>query len=225
MSNGKNCFWDGVKKQFLNSSKKDKQIIILNKESKKEEGIRLNMKNKKIIIIFCTLFIFLIIGGYFLINYLRNDKEETVIEEYIPEEEISEEQSRQTIVSLYFQNKETKELEPEARLVDIKEILNNPYEKIVNLLIEGPKDETKEKIIPDNVKLLNTILEGDCITLDFSQEFLNYDKEDEKVKENIINSLVNTLTQLNEVNSIKILINGSENEEFKEVYMLEKVTS
>ena len=225
MSNGKNCFWDGVKKQFLNSSKKDKQIIILNKESKKEEGIRLNMKNKKIIIIFCALFIFLIIGGYFLINYLRNDKEETVIEEYIPEEEISEEQSRQTIVSLYFQNKETKELEPEARLVDIKEILNNPYEKIVNLLIEGPKDETKEKIIPDNVKLLNTILEGDCITLDFSQEFLNYDKEDEKVKENLINSLVNTLTQLNEVNSIKILINGSENEEFKEVYMLEKVTS
>ena len=225
MSNGKNCFWDGVKKQFLNSSKKDKQIIILNKESKKEEGIRLNMKNKKIIIIFCTLFIFLIIGGYFLINYLRNDKEETVIEEYIPEEEISEEQSRQTIVSLYFQNNETKELEPEARLVDIKEILNNPYEKIVNLLIEGPKDETKEKIIPDNVKLLNTILEGDCITLDFSQEFLNYDKEDEKVKENLINSLVNTLTQLNEVNSIKILINGSENEEFKEVYMLEKVTS
>ena len=225
MSNGKNCFGDGVKKQFLNSSKKDKQIIILNKESKKEEGIRLNMKNKKIIIIFCALFIFLIIGGYFLINYLRNDKEETVIEEYIPEEEISEEQSRQTIVSLYFQNKETKELEPEARLVDIKEILNNPYEKIVNLLIEGPKDETKEKIIPDNVKLLNTILEGDCITLDFSQEFLNYDKEDEKVKENLINSLVNTLTQLNEVNSIKILINGSENEEFKEVYMLEKVTS
>ena len=225
MSNGKNCFWDGVKKQFLNSSKKDKQIIILNKESKKEEGIRLNMKNKKIIIIFCALFIFLIIGGYFLINYLRNDKEETVIEEYIPEEEISEEQSRQTIVSLYFQNNETKELEPEARLVDIKEILNNPYEKIVNLLIEGPKDETKEKIIPDNVKLLNTILEGDCITLDFSQEFLNYDKEDEKVKENLINSLVNTLTQLNEVNSIKILINGSENEEFKEVYMLEKVTS
>ena len=225
MSNGKNCFWDGVKKQFLNSSKKDKQIIILNKESKKEEGIRLNMKNKKIIIIFCALFIFLIIGGYFLINYLRNDKEETVIEEYIPEEEISEEQSRQTIVSLYFQNNETKELEPEARLVDIKEILNDPYEKIVNLLIEGPKDETKEKIIPDNVKLLNTILEGDCITLDFSQEFLNYDKEDEKVKENLINSLVNTLTQLNEVNSIKILINGSENEEFKEVYMLEKVTS
>ena len=31
---------------------------------------------------------------------------------------------RQTIVSLYFPSKETKELVPEARLVDIKEIIN-----------------------------------------------------------------------------------------------------
>ena len=57
------------------------------------------------------------------------------------------------------------------------------------------------------------------------QEFLNYNKEDENVKENLINSLVNTLTQLNEVNSIKILINGAENEEFNEIYTLEKSIS
>ena len=188
------------------------------------------MKNKKIIIIFSVIFIILVVVGYFLINYLRKKSEEQnntgeIMEEYTPEEEITEEQLRQTIVSLYFQNKETKELEPEARLVDIKEILNTPYDKIVNLLIEGPKDETKEKIIPDNTKLLKTSIEGDCLTLDFSQEFLNYNKEDEKAKENLINSLVNTLTQLNEVNSIKILINGAENEEFNETYTLDKITS
>ena len=115
------------------------------------------MKNKKIIIIFSVLFIILIVGGYFLINYLKQDKkeEESIVEEYTPQEEISEDQLRQTIVSLYFPNKETKELEPEARLVDIKEILENPYEKIVNLLIQGPKDESKEKVIPENTKLLS----------------------------------------------------------------------
>ena len=116
------------------------------------------MKNKKIIIIFVVLFIILIVGGYFLINYLKQNKaeeEQPIVEEYTPQEEISEDQLRQTIVSLYFQNKETKELEPEARLVDIKEILENPYEKIVNLLIQGPKDESKEKIIPENTKLLS----------------------------------------------------------------------
>ena len=116
------------------------------------------MKNKKIIIIFSVLFVILIVGGYFLINYLKQDKKEenqAIVEEYTPQEEISEDQLRQTIVSLYFPNKETKELEPEARLVDIKEILENPYEKIVNLLIQGPKDESKEKIIPENTKLLS----------------------------------------------------------------------
>ena len=185
------------------------------------------MKNKKIIIIFSILLIILVVGGYFLINYLRKNKtkEQQIVEEYTPQEEISEEQSRQTIVSLYFPNKETKELEPEARLVDIKEILENPYEKIVNLLIEGPKDEGKERIIPENTKLLSTQLEGDCLTLTFSSDFLNYDKTDEKAKENLINSIVNTLTQLNEVNSIKILIDGAQNEEFNEVYTIQKLTS
>ena len=186
------------------------------------------MKNKKIIIIFSVLLIILIVGGYFLISYLRKNKaeeEQQIVEEYTPQEEISEEQSRQTIVSLYFLNKETKELEPEARLVDIKEILENPYEKIVNLLIEGPKDENKERIIPENTKLLSSQLEGDCLTITFSSDFLNYDKTDEKAKENLINSIVNTLTQLNEVNSIKILIDGAENEEFNDVYTVQKPTS
>ena len=129
------------------------------------------MKNKKIIIIFSVLFIILLVAGYFFISYLRKDKQEgeqEIVEEYTPEEEISEEQSRQTIVSLYFQNKETKELEPEARLVDIKEMLDTPYDRIVNLLIEGPKNEDKENIFPKNTKLLNTSLEGDCLTLNFS---------------------------------------------------------
>ena len=68
-------------------------------------------------------------------------------------------------------------------------------------------------------------IEGDCLTLDFSSDFLNYDKTDEKTKENLINSLANTLTQLNEVNSIKILIDGSENEEFSEIYTVQNLTS
>ena len=187
------------------------------------------MKNKKIIIIFFILFIILVVGGYFLINYLKNkeneeENNEQIVEEYTPEEEITEEQLRQTIVSLYFPNKETKELEPEARMVDIKEILNIPYDKIVNLLIEGPKDENKEKVIPDNTKLLKTSLEEDILTLDFSQEILNYDKTNEKAKKNLITSLLNTLVQLNEVNGIKILVNWNENEEFKDVYTIENIT-
>lgn len=181
------------------------------------------MKNKKVVIIFSVLLIIILIGGYFAIKYVKDRQQEnTKEEEYTPQEEISKEQLRQTIVSLYFQSKETKELVPEARLIDIKEIINDPCDKLVNLLIEGPKSEKEERLIPENTKLNKSYMEGDCVTLDFSIDFLNYDKLDEKVKTNMMNSIVNTLTQLTEVNSVKILIDGNQNEEFKEVYWVEK---
>ncbi len=184
------------------------------------------MKNKKIIIIFTVALIIVLVGGFFAIKYLKQkqEKEATKIEEYTPQEEISEEQLRQTIVSLYFISKETKELEPEARLIDIKEIINDPCDKLINLLIEGPKNEKQERLIPENTKLLKTYMEQDCVTLDFSAEFLNYDKTNEKSKENMINSIVKTLTQLTEVNKVKILINGEQNTEFSETYEIKNNT-
>ncbi len=177
------------------------------------------MKNRKIVIIFVCLFLLVLIGGFFAIRYLKSINQETTIEEYVPEEEITEEQLRQTIVSLYFLDKQSNELVPEARLIDIKEMMSNPYEKLVNLLIEGPKNEKNSKVMPENTKSLRNYLEGDCIVLDFSSDILNYDKENEKGKENLINSIVNTLTELSEINSVKILVEGNQNEEFNEEYM------
>jgi len=176
------------------------------------------MKNKKIIIIFTIVFIIVLVGGYFAIKYVKDKEIQTTVDEYVPEEEITDEQLRQTIVSLYFPSKENKELIPEARLVDIKEIINNPCDKLVNLLIEGPKSDKAEKIIPENTKLLKTYMEADCAVLDLSLEFLNYNKEDSSVKDTLIKSIVNTLTELTEVNKVKILIEGNTNQEFSEIY-------
>lgn len=176
------------------------------------------MKNKKIVMIFLIILIIILLGGYFAIKYVKEKQKETISEEYIPEEEITDEQFRQTIVSLYFPSKENDKLIPEARLVDIREIINNPYEKLFYLLLEGPKTDKANKIIPENTKVLKTYMEYDCIILDLSKEFLNYDKENEKGKENLINSIVDTMTELTEVNKVKILIEGNETEEFKEIY-------
>ncbi len=180
------------------------------------------MKNKKIVMIFTVLLILILVGGFYGIKIAKSKQEETINEEYTPEEEITEEQSRQTIVSLYFVEKETKELMPEARLIDIKELINNPYEKIMILLMEGPKNEKGEKFIPDGTKVLKTYMEDDCLTLDLSSEFLNYDKTNEKTKDNIVKCIVNTMTELTEVNSLKILIDGNQNDEFNEVYTRRK---
>ena len=166
------------------------------------------MKNKKIIFIFIVLLIIIVVGGYFIINYVKSKKQETKVEEYVPEEEITEEQYRQTIVSLFFANKETGELTPEARMIDIKEIMNEPYKVLMNMLIEGPKNEKFAKVIPDGTKVLNINKEGDTLTIDVSSEFLNYDKNSDIAKNNLIYSIVNTMTELTEINHVKFLING-----------------
>ena len=176
------------------------------------------MKNKKIGIIFFVVLAVILIGGYFAIKYVKNKEIMTTVEEYVPEEEITEEQVRQTIVSLYFPNKESDELNPEARLIDIKEIINNPSERLMNLLIEGPKNDKNKKVIPDGTKLNKNYFEDDCVVLDLSGEFLNYSKDDEKQKNNMIDCIVNTLTELNEINKVKFLIDGNENEEFNGEY-------
>lgn len=177
------------------------------------------MKNKKIILLFVILLILIFIVGLFLIKFVKNKKEGEVQNEYVPEEEISDEQLRETIVSLYFLDKETNILKPEARLVNVKELMKSPYNVLIELLINGPKNDKLKCIIPENTKLLNSSLEGECLALDFSSELLNYKKDDNKEKENLINSIVNTVTELNEVNKVKILINGQTNDEFKDEYV------
>ena len=177
------------------------------------------MKNKKIVVFFLMSLIVILIVGFLAIKYVKNNKMADVKNEYTPEEEISDEQLRETIVSLYFLDKETNLLKPEARIVNIKELMQSPYNVLVELLISGPKNDKLSVIIPENTKLLNSSLNGECLTLDFSSELLNYDKSKENAKDNLIKSIVNTVTELKEVNKVKFLINGQENGEFKDEYV------
>lgn len=176
------------------------------------------MKNKELIILFIIVAIIIAIGGYFLIRYLKDSKINNDLQEYTPQEEINDEQLRQTIVSLYFLDKDTQNISVEARLIDASKLINNPYKEIVELLIAGPKNDKLEKLIPNDVKINNANIKNGCVTIDMSKEFLNYNNNDE-LKNKIINSIVNSLTELTEVNSIKILINGEENENLKDTYI------
>lgn len=170
----------------------------------------LNMKRLITVIIIIVLISFTILGVYnFFIKDTKNN-----IEEYIPEEEISEDQMRQTIVSLYFKSENI--VVPEARLIDVKELLNNPYEQILKMLLEGPKSSNLEKTIPEGTKINKIQKEGDNLNIDFSEEFINNHRGGEIEERITINSIINTLTELTEINGVKILINGEENKEFKD---------
>lgn len=163
------------------------------------------MKNKKIIMygIIILLIIFIIIIGYIVINNRKNKS----IYEFIPFEEISEEQLRKTNISLYFENKENKEIDKEIVQIDSKELLNKPEEKLLNLLLKGPQNNNLNKLIPNETKIIKTRIEKGILYITFSNEFNEINNFTEVERKKTINSIKMTLTQLSEINDIKIEIN------------------
>lgn len=171
------------------------------------------MNKKYFWIIIGVLIVAIIAVGVYLIIQNNSEPEMNEIE---PEAEITDEQMRQTIVTLYYQNKDTKELMPEGRTIDAKELLTDPYATLVNLLIETPKNEKLQSAIPEGTRVLKTELQGNIVYLDLSKEFIDNHPGGEEQENITIYSIVNTLTELNEVEGVKILINGQENQSFKD---------
>ena len=164
------------------------------------------------------LFLILIILGviiYFIFSHISITKNDDYIN-YTPEEEISESQSRETTINLYFLNPENNQLKSEGRNISTNELLKNPYKVIVQKLIDGPSDDKLKNVFPEGTRLINATLSNDCVLLNFSEELLNF--KDDVQKYNIINSILDSLTQLNEVNSIKILINNEPNDKISQEY-------
>ncbi len=101
--------------------------------------------------------------------------------------------------------------------MDANTLINNPEKKLVELLIKGPQSSNLKKLIPDGTLLHDVKVDKSCAIVNVSNEFLNFENEENKLK--IINSIVNTLTNLKEINSVKFLINGEENEKLPDIYI------
>lgn len=165
------------------------------------------MKGKKIII----LLVILLIIGVIIFFCTRSRQEEVVQSEIIPEEEISEEQERKTMISLYFKDKQTGELTKENRMIDVKVLANNPYKELVQMLIDGPKTENLQSTIPDGTKINNIEIRSNIVYIDFSRDFINNHEGGLENEIKTVYSIVDTLTELNEVTFVRILIDGEEN--------------
>lgn len=179
------------------------------------------MNAKKIyIIVICILIIILaiILWGYF------NREEEVVnnVNEIVPEQEISDEQLRNTIVSLYFINSETGKIESESKLIDAKKLLINPYNELVNMWLMGPNNEKLKTYCGNNIAVNSVVLVDDCVILDFSRNFIDEFSGTSEDEIKVIYCLVNTLTELTEVNFVKILIDGQENQYLGNTNLSEK---
>lgn len=174
------------------------------------------MKNGKKKLWLILILAFLIIIGVIVFIFCNRDEEVAIIEEYTPQEEISDEQQRQTIVSIYYNNKQTNTLMPEARLIDVKALNDNPYTVLINLAINEPKNDKLESAIPEGTNLISVEVKKEVAYVNLSEEFINNNKGGAEAEAKSVYAIVNTLTELNEVNSVRILIAGEENREFND---------
>ena len=164
------------------------------------------MKNKKIVMYISIVVILLIILGLGYLVYINitGEKENNQIKEYIPQEEITEEQLRMTNIELFFLNKNTNLLEKVVKSIDARDLIENPEKKIIEELLKGTNNESSLVIIPESTKLNNISIDKGVLYLDFSKDFIEV--EDIEIEKNIIESLKKTMSQLIEIKSIKILI-------------------
>ena len=133
-------------------------------------------------------------------------------EEILPEEEISQEQDSETEIKLYFSDSTSNILVPEIRYINSKDLINNPYMYVLKLLLEGPKEEKYISDILDGTKINNINLKNGILYIDLNEQFLN------SKGTNSIYSIVNTMTQFNEIEKIKITINGENKEGLLEMF-------
>lgn len=163
------------------------------------------LNRKKIILI--ILGIVILIGLILIIKqFIVVDPESQISEEYIPEQEITDQDFRKTIITLYFKERENGNIVQEGRLIDAKLLLENPYETLIQMLILGPEASSYEKLIPEGTMLNKTELKGETLEIDFTKDFLNFNSDEEKQK--TIESIEKTVTSLSEVNEINIFIDG-----------------
>lgn len=176
------------------------------------------MKNKKLAMCIIILLVILVIGAIvFFMNRSKSEKNPTnQITEYTPQEEMSDDEIRKTIISLYFKNIETNSLIAEAKCIDVKELYKEPYSYLINLLIAGAESEKLESAIPEGTKVNSCTLKGNTVYVDLSKEFVDNAPSGIKEESIVVYSIVNTLTELNEVYGVKFLINGEENHSFKD---------
>jgi germination protein M len=124
------------------------------------------------------------------------------------EEEAEEEQEEPEIteitINVYYSNDTAEYLVPESRIIDSE----NKYVDALYELMKKPIDDSLVPLVPDTTRINEVEVVDGNARVDFSQEFL----EDRFVSDTLDNlllySIVNTLTQFPEVNSVELYIDG-----------------
>ncbi len=174
------------------------------------------------VVLICLLIIS-IFGGCSLLQKLGirniNDETQPVSSIYISEAEARKFMDK-VPVTLYFATKDDKQLVKVIRYVPMAEI-DQDTGKLASLLvkelIKGPGKDTKLKpTIPEGTALRSPVVVKDGVAIvDFTKEFVDKHPGGKDAEQMTIFSIVNTLTELKDIEKVKFTVEGQTRSEFK----------
>ena len=137
-------------------------------------------------------------------------EEETSIEEETAEEDTEEEQTEEVAeageitINVYYSDQMAEYLIPESRIIPSE----NKHVDALYELMKKPIDDSLTPLVPDTTIINSVIIEEGNAKVDLSQEFLDDRFISDTVDRLLIYSIVNTLTQFSEINSVTLYIDG-----------------
>ena len=110
----------------------------------------------------------------------------------------------ETEVKVYFSGLQAQYLVPETRKLRV----NSLPQKLIKELIDGPTGEELGITIPQDTKLLDLKVNNQLATVNFSQELVKNHWGGTTGEMMTVYSIVNTLTQLDQIKRVQILVEG-----------------
>lgn len=117
--------------------------------------------------------------------------------------------ARTVTVPLYFGLSSRETLVTETRVVDVVEGQVD-IGKVINLLLEGPRDPRHVRVIPVKARLLDWHREGEVAVLNFSRELVEEHPGGSSAEMQTVFSIVNTVTSVPGIEAVRILVEGEE---------------
>jgi len=129
----------------------------------------------------------------------------------------AEELNSRVRIIAYFVNEDLSQFEREIRHMEMEEAMKSTESiasAIVTEVLRGPTDASKGiRVIPEGTRMLAPVtITGNLAVVNLSQEFVNNNSEDKKQVEMSIYTLVNSVTEIKELDRVRILIDGREAE-------------
>lgn len=125
----------------------------------------------------------------------------------------AEEEPRQISVALYFPRALGKGLGFETRELTLTEN-DDLYVMIVEALAKGPTDPDLQTYLPNSGVLLNTWVDDGVCYVNFSSDFLIHAPGEERERNLLLYSVVDTMGNLDAVTAVQILVEGDRLPEF-----------